>query len=91
MLFFLSTQWSFAGGKKENNNTTTTHNNGKTLLNNPKAQAAGAAILSAVTSPQAAGLIQPQQQSMGTNGFNRGELVEFLNMRKWGVEIKWYL
>lgn len=66
------------GGKKEN----TTTNNGKTLLNNPKAQAAGAAILSAVTSPQAAGLIQPQQQSMGANGFNRGELVEFLNMRK---------
>jgi hypothetical protein len=35
-----------------------------------------------VTSPQASGLIQPQQQSVGLNGFNRGDLVEFLNMRK---------
>lgn len=63
-------------GKKENNTAN------KTLLNNQKAQAAGAAILSAVTSPQNSGLIQPQQQSLGANGFNRGELVEFLNMRK---------
>lgn len=39
--------------------------------------------MSAVTSPQSSGLSpqQQQQQSMGANGLNRGELVEFLNMR----------
>jgi hypothetical protein len=46
--------------------------------------------LSAVTSPQSSGLTnqqqqQQQQQSMGANGLNRGELVEFLNMRKFLV------
>ncbi|KAG2230495.1 hypothetical protein BDF21DRAFT_459310 [Thamnidium elegans] len=59
-----------AAGKKENAT--------KSLLNNQRAQAAGAAILSAVTSPQTS---QQQQQALGTNGFNRGEIVEFLNMR----------
>lgn len=73
-------------GKKETTTTATNNNNnGKILLNNQKAQAAGAAILSAVTSPQTSGLIQPQQQSIGINGFNRGELVEFLNMRKYEI------
>ncbi|KAI8087928.1 uncharacterized protein B0P05DRAFT_584633 [Gilbertella persicaria] len=63
-----------SGTKKEFTN--------KTLLHHPKAQqAAGAAILSAVTSPQSSGLIQSQQPVLGMNGFNRGELVEFLNMR----------
>ncbi|GAA5815025.1 hypothetical protein MFLAVUS_008531 [Mucor flavus] len=61
-----------AAGKKENAT--------KSLLNNQKAQAAGAAILSAVTSPQTSQQL-PQQQVLGANGFNRGELVEFLNMR----------
>ncbi|KAI8368524.1 hypothetical protein BD560DRAFT_398966 [Blakeslea trispora] len=66
-----------SGAKKE------THNiNSNKLLHNQKAQqAAGAAILSAVTSPQSSGLIQSQQPVVGVNGFNRGELVEFLNMR----------
>ncbi|KAI8637268.1 hypothetical protein BD408DRAFT_354084, partial [Parasitella parasitica] len=44
-------------------------------------QAAGAAILSAVISPQPSGLVQAQPESVGANGFNRAELVEFLNMR----------
>ncbi|KAK4515133.1 uncharacterized protein ATC70_002743 [Mucor velutinosus] len=70
-----------AGAKKD----TAVHHQSNTNTNkilNPKAQqAAGAAILSAVTSPQPSGLVQPQQQSVGANGFNRGELVEFLNMR----------
>ncbi|KAI9481428.1 MAG: hypothetical protein EXX96DRAFT_566695 [Benjaminiella poitrasii] len=52
------------------------------FLSNTKAQqAAGAAILSAVTSPQASNLIQQQPPSVGMNGFNRGETIEFLNMR----------
>jgi hypothetical protein len=70
--------------KKDNilHSNSNPNNNNNKLLNNQKAQqAAGAAILSAVTSPQASGLIQPQQQSVGLNGFNRGDLVEFLNMR----------
>ncbi|KAI9255857.1 hypothetical protein EDC94DRAFT_523699, partial [Helicostylum pulchrum] len=63
-----------SAGKKENAT--------KSLLNNQKAQAAGAAILSAVTSPQTSQQQQQQQQqALGANGFNRGELVEFLNMR----------
>ncbi|KAL9551126.1 hypothetical protein MBANPS3_004414 [Mucor bainieri] len=70
-----------AGAKKD----TAVHHQSNTSTNKiltPKAQqAAGAAILSAVTSPQPSGLAQPQQQSVGANGFNRGELVEFLNMR----------
>lgn len=69
-----------AGAKKDNS----VHHNSNNKILNPKAQqAAGAAILSAVTSPQPSGLVQPQQQSVGANGFNRGELVEFLNMRKY--------
>ncbi|KAI8989443.1 hypothetical protein BDB01DRAFT_833557 [Pilobolus umbonatus] len=44
-------------------------------------QAAGAAILSAVTSPPTAALFQQHQQSLGTNGLNRDEIVGFLNMR----------
>jgi hypothetical protein len=49
------------------------------LSTNEKAsKAAGAAILSAVTSPSTA-LQQPQR--VGVNGFNSGELGDFLNMR----------
>ncbi|KAL7330680.1 hypothetical protein PS15p_205589 [Mucor circinelloides] len=72
-----------AGGAGAKRDTTVHHQNSTTnKILNPKAQqAAGAAILSAVTSPQPSGLVQPQQQSVGANGFNRGELVEFLNMR----------
>ncbi|CAO3654765.1 unnamed protein product [Mucor fragilis] len=69
-----------AGAKKDT--TVHHHQNNTNKILNPKAQqAAGAAILSAVTSPQPSGLAQPQQQSVGANGFNRGEVVEFLNMR----------
>ncbi|CAO3606727.1 unnamed protein product [Mucor hiemalis] len=76
-----------AGGKNtaaSNSPPVNTSSNNNTHNNN--AQAAGAAILSAVTSPQSSGLNpqqqqQQQQQSMGANGLNRGELVEFLNMR----------
>ncbi|KAI7898033.1 uncharacterized protein BX663DRAFT_526399 [Cokeromyces recurvatus] len=67
-----------------NNVTTSTkkENKSSSFLNNTKAQqAAGAAILSAVTSPQASNLIQQQPPSVGVNGFNRGEIIEFLNMR----------
>ncbi|CEP11670.1 hypothetical protein [Parasitella parasitica] len=57
-------------------------NTSTTKILHPKAQqAAGAAILSAVTSPQLPGLVQAQPESVGANGFNRAELVEFLNMR----------
>lgn len=72
-LFKRVKQTYFIAGKKENAT--------KSLLNNQKAQAAGAAILSAVTSPRTSQQL-PQQQVLGVNGFNRGELVEFLNMRK---------
>ncbi|GAN10754.1 hypothetical protein MAM1_0397c10301 [Mucor ambiguus] len=73
-----------AGGAGAKKDTVVHHQNntGTNKILNPKAQqAAGAAILSAVTSPQPSGLAQAQQQSVGANGFNRGELVEFLNMR----------
>ncbi|KAF1802400.1 hypothetical protein FB192DRAFT_1377873 [Mucor lusitanicus] len=71
-----------AGGAGAKKDTVVHHQNNTNKILNPKAQqAAGAAILSAVTSPQPSGLAQPQPQSVGANGFNRGELVEFLNMR----------
>ncbi|OBZ82851.1 hypothetical protein A0J61_09098 [Choanephora cucurbitarum] len=66
-----------SGTKKEAHNT---NPNNKPIHNQKAQQAAGAAILSAVISPQSSGLIQSQQPVVGLNGFNRGELVEFLNM-----------
>ncbi|KAI8886175.1 hypothetical protein K501DRAFT_331445 [Backusella circina FSU 941] len=60
---------SAGGNKKEN---------GKLSTNEKASKAAGAAILSAVTSPSNA-LQQPQR--VGANGFNSGELGDFLNMR----------